>query len=133
MSAVVKFIRHAPRASLEEFFAAQSCPLGERLRGIAPEVDYAGPLIKAVDELSDEEHAQLTVNAQRVTEMADEVGQTALLAVVQKRLPRRISRERICAQSLGVPQRAGLVPARRGDTLHRAAPRGAYRGTATRH
>jgi hypothetical protein len=85
VAAVVKLIRHAPRASLEEFFTAQSCPLSERLRDIAPEAEYAGLLIKAVDELSDEAHAQLTVNAERVTEMADEVGQTALLAVVQAR------------------------------------------------
>ena len=98
-AAVVKLIRNAPRASLEAFFTAQSCPLGERLRGIAPEADYARPLIKAVDELSDEEHAQLTVNAERVTEMADEVGQTALLAVVQaRRLIERL--EGACARSL---------------------------------
>ena len=64
MGVVVKLIRNAPRA--------QSCPLGERLRGVALEADCAGPLIKAVDELSDEEHAQLTVKAERVSEMADE-------------------------------------------------------------
>jgi hypothetical protein len=85
MGAVVKLIRHAPRAGLEAFLAAQDCPLGEQLRGIGADVDHVAPLLKAVDELSDEEHARLTVNAERVTGLADEAGQTALLAVVRDR------------------------------------------------
>jgi hypothetical protein len=75
-----------PRASLEAFFEAQECPLHERLSAIGPEEDYAGPVIKAVDELSDEEHARLTVTAERIAEMATEFGQAALLAVVEDRL-----------------------------------------------
>src|SRR5262245_57363188 len=86
MGAVVKLIRNAPRPSLEAFFAAQRCPLGDRLSPIGPEEDYAGPVIKAVDELDDLEHARLTDNADRVTQMAAEVGQSALLGVVQDRL-----------------------------------------------
>jgi len=43
-------------------------------------------LLKAVDELSDEEHARFTDNADRVIQMATEVGQGALLSVVQDRL-----------------------------------------------
>ena len=43
-------------------------------------------LLKAVDELSDEEHARLTDNADRVNQMATEAGQSALLSVVQDRL-----------------------------------------------
>jgi hypothetical protein len=40
----------------------------------------------AVDELSEEEHARLTDNADRITLIATEVGQSALLSVVQGRL-----------------------------------------------
>jgi hypothetical protein len=86
MGAVLKLIRNAPRPSLEAFFEAQRCPLGERLRAIDPEEDHAGPLLKAVDELSDEEHARLTDNADRVAQMATDVGQSALLSVVEERL-----------------------------------------------
>ena len=44
------------------------------------------PPVKAVDELSDEEHARLTANADRVVGMTDEFGQTALLSVAEDRL-----------------------------------------------
>lgn len=86
MGAVLKLIRHAPRASLQEFFEAQRCPLNDCLREIGPDDDYAEPLLKAVDELSDEDHARLTDNADRVSQMASEVGQTALLSIAQDRL-----------------------------------------------
>ena len=86
MAAIAKLIRNAPRDSLEAFLNAQQCPLGDRLRSFGPEDDYAGPLLKAVEELSDEDHARLTDNADRVTRMATEAGQTALLSVVQDRL-----------------------------------------------
>jgi hypothetical protein len=83
MAAVANLIRHAPRASLEAFFDAQECPLREQLSAIGPEEDHAGPVIKAVDELSDEEHARITVTAERIGEMATEFGQAALLAAVE--------------------------------------------------
>ena len=133
MGAVVKLIRHAPRASLEEFFTAQGCPLSEQLRGIEPELDHVGPLIKAVEELSDEEHARLTVNAERVTEMADEAGQTALLAVVQaRRLVGGL--EGACARSLWAFLNASQPPS--AAPRKSATPTGTARGgcgAATRH
>jgi hypothetical protein len=86
MAAIAKLIRNAPRDSLGAFFDAQKCPLGEQLRSFGPEDDYETPLLKAVDQLSDEEHARLTDNADRVGQMATEVGQSALLSVVEDRL-----------------------------------------------
>src|SRR5690606_38514447 len=86
MAAIAKLTRNAPRDSLEAFLDAQQCPLGARLRSVGPEDDYAGPLLKAVDELSDEEHARLTVNAERIDQMATEAGRTALLSVVDEQL-----------------------------------------------
>ena len=86
MAAIANLVRNAPRERLQEFLDAQECPLSERLRLFGPEDDYAGPLLKAVDELSDEDHAQLTVNAERVDQMATEAGRTALLSVVEDRL-----------------------------------------------
>jgi hypothetical protein len=86
MGAIPKLVRNAPRERLQEFLDAQECPLRERLRSFGPEDDYAGPLLKAVDELSDEEHARLTVNAERIDQMATEAGRTALLSVVDEQL-----------------------------------------------
>jgi hypothetical protein len=86
MAAIVKLVRNAPRERLQEFLDAQECPLCERLRSFGPEDNYAGPLLKAVDELSDEEHARLTVNAERIDQMATEAGRTALLSVVDEQL-----------------------------------------------
>jgi hypothetical protein len=86
MAAVAKLIRNAPRDALGAFLDAQQCPLGEQLRSFGPEDDYAGPLLKAVDDLSDEDHARLTVNAERADQMTTEAGQTALLSVADDRL-----------------------------------------------
>ena len=86
MGAIPKLVRNAPRERLQEFLDAQECPLRERLRSFGPEDDYAGPLLKAVDELSDEDHARLTVNAERIDQMTTEAGRTALLSVVDERL-----------------------------------------------
>jgi hypothetical protein len=86
MAAVAKLIRNAPRDSLQAFFDVQKCPLGDRLRDLGPDDDYAGPLLKSVDQLSDEEHARLTVNAERIDQLATEAGRAALLSVVDDRL-----------------------------------------------
>jgi hypothetical protein len=86
MGAIPKLVRNAPREGLQEFLDAQECTLRERLRSFGPGDDYAGPLLQAVDELSDEEHARLTDNVDRVIQMVTEVGQSALLSVVQDRL-----------------------------------------------
>jgi hypothetical protein len=86
MAAIAKLIRNAPRETLEAFLDAQQPSLGEQLRSFGPHDDYAGPLLKAVEELSDEDHARLTVNAERVDQMATDAGQTALLSVVEDRL-----------------------------------------------
>jgi len=86
MAAISKLIRYAPQDTLCDFLDAQERHLGEQLRSFGPEDDYAGPLLKAVDELSDEDHARLTVDADRVNQMVAEFGQTALLSVVENRL-----------------------------------------------
>jgi hypothetical protein len=86
MAAVAKLIRNAPRDSLQAFFDAQKSPLGDRLRDLGPHDDYAGPLLKSVDQLSDEEHARLTINAERVDQLATEAGRTALLSVVDDQM-----------------------------------------------
>jgi hypothetical protein len=86
MAAIAKLIRNAPRETLEAFLDAQQPSLGEQLRSFGPHDDYAGSLLKSVDELTDREHAWLTANADRVVGMTDEFGQTALLSVVDDRL-----------------------------------------------
>ena len=63
MSAVLHLIRHAPREGLQAFFDAERCPLGDRLRSFGLNAGHAAPLLKAVDDLNNGEHGQLTVNA----------------------------------------------------------------------
>ena len=86
MGAVAKLIRNVSRDLLEAFFEAQKCPLGALLSSFGPDDDYVGPLLKALDQLGDEDHARLTDDADRITRMATEAGQCALLSVVQDRL-----------------------------------------------
>ena len=86
MAAIAKLIRNAPRDLLEAFFDARECSLGALLSSFGPEDDYVGPLLKALDQLGDEDHVQLTDDADRITRMATEAGQSALLRVVQDRL-----------------------------------------------
>ena len=78
-------------------------------------------LAQGVDELSDEEHARLTDDADRVTRMATEAGQGALLSVVQDRLlveELENTEARALWTFLNEPE---FVPARRADLLHRRA------------
>lgn len=86
MAAVLRLIRQASRDSLLAFFENVRCPLSEKLRTIGPDDDHARPLLRAVDELTQEDHARLTVNADRVDHMASEIGRTALLSVARDRL-----------------------------------------------
>ena len=86
MAAVPKLIRHLSRGSLLTFFDEVQSSLSDKLRTIGPDDDHARPLLRAVDELTHEDHARLTVNADRVDEMAIEVGRAALLSVVKDRL-----------------------------------------------
>ncbi len=78
MSVLAKFIRHTPLRGLQSYFNAQGIDLPEAVNWSGEEADVVKPLLVAVDDLTDEQHAKIAVDSERITEMTDEVGQTAL-------------------------------------------------------
>jgi hypothetical protein len=82
MSAVAKFLRYTPLPALRTYFEASGIDLNGAIDWYAPEVDAVKPLMIAVDELDKDERERIAIDAGRVTEMADEAGQAALLAVL---------------------------------------------------
>ena len=85
MSVLAKFIRNTPLRGLQSYFNAQGIDLPEAVNGSGEEADIVKPLLVAVDDLTDEQRAKIAVDSERITEMTDEVGQTALLSVVSER------------------------------------------------
>jgi len=80
---VTKFFRNTPVKSIEEYFLLYPSKVSEAVNWNKPLNNIATPLIKAVDNLSDTELAVLRDNAERINEMTDEIGQSALMSVVK--------------------------------------------------
>jgi hypothetical protein len=77
-----KFFRNTPPQSLQLYFQSYPSVVSEAVNWNKPPKNIATPLLKAIDELSDDEKAVHYDNAERVDEMTDEIGQNALLSVV---------------------------------------------------
>jgi len=85
MPGIAHFIRNTPVDSLRFYFEAVGLSLPEPVNWNGAEAEVVKPLLRAVDALSDLERARLLLDADRITTMADEVGQTAILGVVSDR------------------------------------------------
>lgn len=85
MPSIARFIRNTPIDSLRRYFEAGGIALPESVNWLAAEADVVKPLLRAVDELSETERARILLDAERIVTMADEVGQTAILAVANDR------------------------------------------------
>ena len=85
MPSIARFIRNTPIDSLRRYFEAGGIVLPESVNWTAAEPEVVKPLLRAIDELSDNDRARILLDAERVVTMADEVGQTAILAVVKDR------------------------------------------------
>jgi hypothetical protein len=79
---IAKFFRYTPPKSLEAYFTLHPSAVSEAINWNEPPKNITKPLLKAADELSDDERATLDDNVERIIEMADEIGQTALQSVV---------------------------------------------------
>ena len=86
MGAVAKLIRNVSEISSRRSSRPRSARSVRCSSPFDPDDDYVGPLLKALDQLGDEDHARLTDDADRISRMATEAGQCALLSVVQDRL-----------------------------------------------
>ena len=83
MSSVTSFVRNTPITSLRTYFDKSGIELRPAVNWNASESEVVGPLLRAVEELDDASRERLVHDADRVTAMADEPGQTALYNVVQ--------------------------------------------------
>ena len=81
-TAIVQFIRKTPRASLKAYFDENPHPVSAVVNWDDEKSDPVKPLLKAVDEMTDADLAMLKIDAERIHEMTDEIGQRALLSVV---------------------------------------------------
>lgn len=85
MASVATFIRNTPTATLRAYFKQTGIVLPPAVNWSAPLTDVVRPLVRAVDEMDEVSRARVLNDAERVSAMADEAGQTALFGVAQDR------------------------------------------------
>lgn len=82
MNAIANFIRHTPRAAMASYINSNAPILAEKFAWPQEQDDHVKPLLQAVDDMDRDEYELLRHNAERINEMTDEEGQTALLSVL---------------------------------------------------
>ncbi len=85
MATVTSFIRNTPTSELRDYFENANIKLPENVDWAKSEPEIVRPLLKAVDEMDAMDRGRVMNDADRVTSMADEAGQTALYSVVKDR------------------------------------------------
>ncbi len=80
-----RMIRNTSVHSLREFFTSHDVDLPPAVNWAAPEKDVIQSLLQAVDKMDDMALARVVKDAERVTSMVDEAGQTALYSVIKDR------------------------------------------------
>jgi len=85
MASVTSFIRNVPASSLQAYFHHTGIELPTEVDWEAPEPEVARVTLRAVDELDDEARARIVNDAERVSALADDAGQTALYSVIDDR------------------------------------------------
>ena len=85
MASVTSFIRNVPASSLQAYFHHTGIELPTEVDWEAPEPEVARVTLRAVDELDDEARARIVNDAERVSALADDAGQTALYSVTDDR------------------------------------------------
>jgi hypothetical protein len=83
MASVTSFVRNTPKASLRTYFDQTGIALVPPVNWDATEPDVVRPLLQAVDEMDDDARARVISDAERVTEMAEEAGQSAIYSIAQ--------------------------------------------------
>jgi hypothetical protein len=84
MPVVRNFVRHTSPARLREYFVSKKIAVSG-VDWSQDQAEVAKNVIRLVDHLSDSDRARLRIDAERICQMADEVGQAALLSVVENR------------------------------------------------
>lgn len=79
---IAKFFRNTPRESLQAYFGSYPSEISGTVNWNEPPENIATPLLKAANDLSGEDVSVLNSNAERINEITDEIGQTALSSVI---------------------------------------------------
>ncbi|WP_209428323.1 hypothetical protein [Pararhodobacter sp. SW119] len=85
MTAIAAFLRKTPITRLQDYFTARGFISLSPIDWTKPEPEVVEPLVKAVDNMSDDEKLRVVLDAGRVAALADEPGQNALQNVVLNR------------------------------------------------
>lgn len=85
MASVTSFIRNMPASSLRAYFDQTGIEPPTPVNWDAAEPEVVRGVLRAVDEIDDEARARVVNDAERVSALADDAGQTALYSVVDDR------------------------------------------------
>jgi len=85
MTAIASFLRKTPVTRLHDYFTAAGFTSLASVDWTRPESEVVEPLIKAVDDMNEDEKQRVILDAGRVAALADEPGQNALQNVVLDR------------------------------------------------
>lgn len=86
MTSIVAFIRKTPAPSLRAYFEHTGVELPVAVNWNDPDTDVVRPLLQVVQEMSEDTRSRIKLDTERINEMADEAGQTALYGVIDDRL-----------------------------------------------
>jgi hypothetical protein len=85
MASVTTFIRNTPASSLQAYFEHTGIELSNPINWDGPEPEVVKGTLRAVDDMTDDERARVLNDAERVSALADDAGQTALCSVAEDR------------------------------------------------
>lgn len=85
MASVTSFIRNMPASSLRAYFDQTGIEPPTPVNWDAAEPEVVRGALRAVDEIDDEARARVVNDAERVSALADDAGQTALYSVIDGR------------------------------------------------
>lgn len=82
MAAIAKLIRHTPANDLKPYFTIRSDKFIGPVQWAAPKKDVLKQILGVVDSLDEVTRNRLTLDAERIDRMTTEVGQSAIMSVV---------------------------------------------------
>jgi len=85
MAKLHQFVRSVSVGDLRHHLEQNGISLPANLNWEAPEEEFCKGFLKAVDDLADQERTQLLADIDRISDMTDEVGQAALMALAEWR------------------------------------------------
>ena len=85
MSNLYRFVRSVSPQDLRTHLSQSDIPVPANLNWDAPAEEFSQGFLKAVDELPEQKLTQLIADIDRISDMTDEVGQAALMALAEWR------------------------------------------------